>query len=88
VQILVGVVFSSPSQNYLAKHSLGDNNYLVTACSLHGGVQLVLSNPVKTVFGEGGAKQLNLMQMLCLIYVLQESMKMLEFKDKFKKARK
>ena len=48
----------------LAKHlenlGLCTEFYQVAACSLHG-IQLVLSNPVKIVFGEGGFNKINTM---------------------------
>ena len=75
----------------LQKRDLTDDFYYVANCTLHA-IQLALSNPVKTVFGEGGLDpttkepKRNMPQMLHSVYDLQQAMEYSVFKMNYKEA--
>jgi hypothetical protein len=49
------------------------SNYLVASCSLHN-LQLCIAKPIKDTMGKGGLDKRNVMQLLHLVYDLEESM--------------
>ena len=78
-----GVTFSLKQQ--LAAKNRTYPHYIVGRCSIHA-IQLMLGNPMKSIFGDGGLLKRNALQLLHSAYNLQNEFESVELKKMWKET--